>query len=345
MAAAKATLSSNANALALQNQLKKKEAMIVKLQAQLAEAKDEAMAAAKATLSSNANALALQNQLEEKEAMIEKLQAQLADAEDEDIQGTPMFNVSPFDPTAHTKTVDRAMPSIPSIDDYSVTVNDANNPLGRGTFGKVLLATKNDDEFAIKCTKLSSLSSKESEYFINMEITILTHLGQRSDSKFNPNIVRLFDDYKTFNHIYLVLELHRGSNLLTFIKTGPPLKEQLFLRWSEMLLNVVVFLQENNVGHLDIKPTNIMIQAPSSVAEPPSIVLIDFGCSHLFKKGERIERKCGTPNYMAPEVTVSVFCDSIENDCIRQFLTTYHFLHVYSLAKGIPLQQTTFLLE
>ena len=83
----------------------------------------------------------------------------------------------------------------------------------------------------------------------------------------------------------------------------------------------------------------------------------DFGGSHRFDEGEKRTIYCGTPIYMAPEVEellledgkVSVFCDSIENDCIRQFLTTYHFLHVfmfaYSRAKGIPLQQTTFLLE
>ena len=143
---------------------------------------------------------------------------------------------------------------------------------------------------------------------------MLTYL-QSSHPDAHPNIVCLFNLHKTHNHSYLVLKLYRGGDLHTFIQNTGPLNERLMLRWSEELLNVVVYLQERHVANLDIKPQNIMLTEPLSIfcigSNQSHIVLCDFGFSRVFKDGEKDTRRCVTPSFMAPEVAVSVhFCDS-----------------------------------
>ena len=73
--------------------------------------------------------------------------------------------------------------------------------------------------------------------------------------------------------------------------------------WLDMgidLSNAAVKLREANILHRDIKPANIMI---TNDQKP---VPIDFGISRFIPYEQKFEIKdsyCGTPNYMAPEVS------------------------------------------
>lgn len=53
-----------------------------------------------------------------------------------------------------------------------------------------------------------------------------------------------------------------------------------------------------NICHRDLKPENILFKSSQS----DQIKIIDFGLSKQLKKGEIMEKKLGTPYYLAPEV-------------------------------------------
>jgi serine/threonine-protein kinase len=113
----------------------------------------------------------------------------------------------------------------------------------------------------------------------------------------HPNIADLTDYIVTPQTDYIVMEYIEGLNLEQFIQTksGPIADENLFKIFAQVL-HGVAYAHHNNVTHLDIKPSNIMITNNLTVK------VLDFGISS--SKDEKIEsakRRMGTPMYMSPE--------------------------------------------
>lgn len=92
------------------------------------------------------------------------------------------------------------------------------------------------------------------------------------------------------------MELCGPKNLSSFIKSRPNKKidereaHDIFKQVCEALNH----LHKKGISHLDLKLTNIMIDDRGRVK------LIDFGFSH--NRDEELERTCGTPSYMSPEL-------------------------------------------
>ena len=61
----------------------------------------------------------------------------------------------------------------------------------------------------------------------------------------------------------------------------------------------VAFIHDQGVAHRDIKPENILLTAE----EPRRVKISDFGLAKLVTTGGILNTRCGTPDYMAPEVT------------------------------------------
>jgi serine/threonine protein kinase len=111
----------------------------------------------------------------------------------------------------------------------------------------------------------------------------------------HPNIVSLKDFILYKDTGYLVMEYIDGKNLREYIKdiSGPlPISNVALLMMETMA--ALGFSHQQNIVHLDIKPSNIML------TEKNQIKLIDFGISSEGKKnaGEEI---MGSPYYMSPE--------------------------------------------
>jgi serine/threonine protein kinase len=111
----------------------------------------------------------------------------------------------------------------------------------------------------------------------------------------HPNIVRLKDFILLSNTGYLVMEYIKGKNLREYLKqiSGPmPLSNvSLFMMETMAALG---FAHDQDVVHLDIKPSNIML------TDENEIKLIDFGISSEGKKSAGAEIM-GSPYYMSPE--------------------------------------------
>ena len=115
----------------------------------------------------------------------------------------------------------------------------------------------------------------------------------------HKGIVRLKDFIIKSDNYYLVMEFIEGQNLERYIsKTTGPIPEQRAIDMMAEILDAIGFAHENNVLHLDIKPSNIMI------SNNGEIKILDFGISADIKsdmEGVDLGAPVGTPYYMSPE--------------------------------------------
>ncbi len=112
----------------------------------------------------------------------------------------------------------------------------------------------------------------------------------------HPNITRLVDFVEMPNAFFLIMEFIEGKNLENYISTvtGPMSEEHLVPMFLQ-LLDTIGYLHRNNILHLDIKPSNIMI-TPNGY-----IKLLDMGISSKFSDTKKIDKIAGSPAYMSPE--------------------------------------------
>ena len=122
----------------------------------------------------------------------------------------------------------------------------------------------------------------------------------------HPNVVRLHEVGEHDGRPYLVLDLIPGGSLKSRM-TGPiPPRES--ARIVETIARAADSLHRVGVLHLDIKPSNILIDAPEDAPwEKVTPILSDFGIAlaeselgHELSGTANIEVR-GTPSFMAPE--------------------------------------------
>jgi hypothetical protein len=115
----------------------------------------------------------------------------------------------------------------------------------------------------------------------------------------HPNVVRLYQAGEQDGWLYLVLEMIPGGSLRDRV-TGP-LPPKVAGRLIEQVARAVDRVHEEKLLHLDIKPSNILLDgSPGSGWDEVTPLITDFGIARmagdLTANGPR-----GTPSYMAPE--------------------------------------------
>jgi len=121
----------------------------------------------------------------------------------------------------------------------------------------------------------------------------------------HPNIVTVFDFEIDGENAYLVMEYVDGLNLselLARVEGGALTHEEC----AHMLSSVgqaLSYAHENGVLHLDIKPTNIMIDRQGTVK------LADFGMATLASAAGYGGARGGTVGYMSPEQIEGMLVD------------------------------------
>ncbi|XP_007901699.1 serine/threonine-protein kinase Sgk1-A isoform X1 [Callorhinchus milii] len=165
--------------------------------------------------------------------------------------------------------------------------------IGKGSFGKVLLAKrKHDDEFyAVKVLQKKAILKKKEEKHIMSERNVLLKNVK------HPFLVGLHYSFQTADKLYFVLDYINGGELFYHLQ-----RERCFLEprarfYAAEIASALGYLHSLNIVYRDLKPENILLDHHGH------IILTDFG---LCK--ENIEPKgttctfCGTPEYLAPEV-------------------------------------------
>ncbi|WP_323586644.1 protein kinase family protein [Aliarcobacter butzleri] len=137
--------------------------------------------------------------------------------------------------------------------------------LGNGAFGKTVLLIDEEINHQFVCKKYMPLKyiDKKEFYknFIN-EIKLLHLL-------YHKNIVRIFNYYLYSDYFtgYILMEYIDGNDIFTYLRNHPENLNNIF----EQTINGFVYLENNNILHRDIRPTNIMVDKLNNVK------IIDFG--------------------------------------------------------------------
>ena len=118
----------------------------------------------------------------------------------------------------------------------------------------------------------------------------------------HENIVRYIDHFNGKRNLHIVMEFCSGGDLSQVIKQrqkiGEQFSEDIVLKWSWQLTNGLKYMKKKGILHRDLKPANIFLTG-SGVLK-----IGDFGVSRWLDQGRgTADTVCGSPSYMAPEVT------------------------------------------
>lgn len=141
------------------------------------------------------------------------------------------------------------------------------------------------------------------------------------------HIVEVFEWFEDENNLYIVMEYLSNGSLQHMVSSAGPIKEMVAKKYIYQLLLTIDFLHQKQIMHRDIKAENILLDANNDIR------LIDFGLSEDFNKLEKI---CGSPAYMAPEMIHDGHYDE------RADLWSIGILMYYLIVGRFPVYEDTY---
>ena len=182
------------------------------------------------------------------------------------------------------------------------------NIIGKGSYGNVYLGLNNlnNQYYAIKVISKSQLQSRIVYQYFNNEIYILKHIS-------HPNIVKYISLVEKKKDYWLVIEYCNGGSLVKALKYhltkfNKPIPEEIVRYIVKNILTAVIYLNNKNIIHRDIKSDNILLHYEneedllSNNFIKAKIKLIDFGFARYLDENELAGSLVGTPMYMDPNV-------------------------------------------
>ena len=162
--------------------------------------------------------------------------------------------------------------------------------IGRGQYGKVVLARKKDTSklYAVKILKREVLEAKGQLRNTLVERSILSRAS-------HPFILGIHYTFQTETRAYMALDYCPGGELFHRLQKVKRLSEQDARAYCAEVILAIEYLHKMNVIYRDLKPENILID------EEGHLRLTDFG---LVKENNGFQTYtiCGTPEFMAPEI-------------------------------------------
>lgn len=168
--------------------------------------------------------------------------------------------------------------------------------IGKGSFARVFLAQRRNNgmNLAVKTfdkSLLTSSTEKARASLIN-EINVMRRLEHN-------NIIQLYEVHESDKHIYLVLELLQGGELLDRIMRKGQYQERDASLLMKNLLSALDYMHSKGIMHRDIKPENLILKDSQNDSE---IKIADFGLAAFINSNDQLFKRCGTPGYVAPEI-------------------------------------------
>ncbi|TBU15177.1 serine/threonine kinase [Ordospora colligata] len=162
--------------------------------------------------------------------------------------------------------------------------------LGVGAFGKVHLATIDDDPemmFAVKILGFRKLLKQRLVDQLESEVSILRQL---CGCVF---IAKLFATDFHNGKVRLIMEYVSGGELFYWLKKCGRFNEKMARFYAAEIICALRYIHNKGILYRDLKPENILI------ASNGHIKLVDFGFAAY--EHEAIYMISGTPEYMSPE--------------------------------------------
>ncbi|BDA71732.1 hypothetical protein CAL7716_058980 [Calothrix sp. PCC 7716] len=189
--------------------------------------------------------------------------------------------------------------------------------LGEGGFGKTYIAIDthlpNNPECVVKQLNTNKIISETNlqiaRRLFNTEAEVLYKLGN------HEQIPRLFAHIEENEDFYLVQEFIQGVELSKEIQPGCKLSVQEVICLLKEILEILVFVHQQNVIHRDIKPANLIRRQ-----QDRKLVMIDFGAVKQvntqflsLQSQSGVTVAIGSHGYMPPEQLVGNprFCSDI----------------------------------
>ncbi|XP_016074886.1 PREDICTED: lethal(3)malignant brain tumor-like protein 1 [Miniopterus natalensis] len=165
--------------------------------------------------------------------------------------------------------------------------------IGKGNYGKVLLAKRKSDGmfYAVKVLqKKSILKNKEQNHIMAERNVLLKNVR-------HPFLVGLRYSFQTPEKLYFVLDYVNGGELFFHLQRERRFLEPRARFYAAEVASAIGYLHSLNIIYRDLKPENILLDCQGHV------VLTDFGlCKEGVEPEETTSTFCGTPEYLAPEV-------------------------------------------
>ncbi|XP_036274008.1 serine/threonine-protein kinase Sgk2 isoform X1 [Pipistrellus kuhlii] len=165
--------------------------------------------------------------------------------------------------------------------------------IGRGNYGKVLLAKRKSDGrfYAVKVLqKKFILKNKEQNHIMAERNVLLKNVR-------HPFLVGLRYSFQTPEKLYFVLDYVNGGELFFHLQRERRFLEPRARFYAAEVASAIGYLHSLNIIYRDLKPENILLDCQGHV------VLTDFGlCKECVEPEETTCTFCGTPEYLAPEV-------------------------------------------
>ena len=180
--------------------------------------------------------------------------------------------------------------------DYNM---DDAHEIGRGRYGVVLQAERIADGESVAIKKITKKgSSAKAMENIRNEIEVMKMVK-------HPHCISLRNVYESANHVYIVMELARGGELLDRIIKKEQYTESEAAKCFIQIVSALQYLHSQGIVHRDLKPENILY---TETSKDSAIKLADYGLSRCFNADDlnmgriRMMSQCGSSNFVAPEV-------------------------------------------
>ncbi|XP_056440549.1 serine/threonine-protein kinase Sgk3 [Gadus chalcogrammus] len=165
--------------------------------------------------------------------------------------------------------------------------------IGKGSFGKVLLAKRKNDGkyYAIKVLQKRVILNRREQKHIMAERNVLLQNVK------HPFLVGLHYSFQTADKLYFVLDFVNGGELFFHLQKERTFPEPRAKFYIAEMASALGYLHSLNIVYRDLKPENILLDYEGH------IVLTDFGlCKEGISQTDTTSTFCGTPEYLAPEV-------------------------------------------